>query len=303
MSLSEATHAGQAFLAGGSAALPWTLPEINALRPVDVAALPRLPYGDANFSARVLTLHLDTTTDEASRRPAAVRAQVDWMVQACAWRQPRSVYHPMCGPGLFAQMLRGRVNRYHGVDIGPATAAHAAATVGRDPRFSFHCGDALAGCFCDDRHEVALLTYETLNAAPPAEAHTLLCSIARALVSGGHLVAEVRLRRTTDLPTPRRSVRICPQGSLFSARPHVLLTETAVVLDGHVELDRFIVVDEDMHQPPVSMCSIVWTYTPQTLRAALQDAGFACRLVAHPFCAWRGYKGMDRNGFVVAVRQ
>lgn len=255
---------------------------MNGLRSFDqtslseAAKLPPLPYSDLAFSQRVLGAHLDQTTDQASRRIAVIRQQVEWLRRRLPARVLRGVFHPLCGPGLFAAaLLDAGTQTYVGIDIAPSAIEYARAHRKWPPTFDFRHADAF-----DRRAQptpgsatLALLTYETLNAFEPPRAARLLRLLRGALAADGLLVAEVRVAAPRPGTIAPRSVELCPEGSLFESAPHLLLTEWAMLgADAEVMGHRFIVLREDGET--AVHYSLVWRYDRARLSELATLAGF-----------------------------
>jgi len=78
----------------------------------------RLPWGDPEFSARILAEHLDQRHDLASRRRAVIDAQADWLAGFVA--PGGRVLDLECGPGTWSGL--------------PCMATNAWARTCRPPR-------------------------------------------------------------------------------------------------------------------------------------------------------------------------
>ncbi|MBE1582303.1 class I SAM-dependent methyltransferase [Nonomuraea angiospora] len=273
--LSNPAQAGAAFMRGGiSAVFPGRAP-LASLSVPEAAALAPMPYHDPVFSERMLRLHLDTTTDEASRRPELVAAHLDLLAPFLLSSARLEVLHPACGPGLIAEaMVRAgwEVKRYVGVDIGPATVRHA-----RDhapPGFDYRHGDArdLEQLVPERDFGLAMLTYETLNLFAHADLRELLARVGDMLVDGGIFVAECRgpLAGTID----QRRVHRYPKGSLFADGPHVILDEWATIGSPPTVVVRRMTVLGSSRERPEVYHSVIWSYSIGELSGMFEEAGF-----------------------------
>jgi hypothetical protein len=259
------------FLAGGGPAVDPALPALDALGHDELACLAPLPYPAAGFGDRAVALQLSQATDQGSRRRPLVAAQVAWL----APRVPlTSVLHPLCGPGVVAAALRdaGTVE-YLGVDVNSAAVDRALAGGPWPERFRFVHGDALDAPPAWARgggYGLGLLTYESVNAFPPTTAIRLVAAMADGLHPDAPLVAEVRLEQPS--PGTARSWERRPGGSLFSAAPHLLLTER--VQTEAAVVDRFVVVPTAARSRIEAFHSIVWLYPRWRLEEVLRAAGW-----------------------------
>ncbi len=261
-----------------------------------------LPYHDASFSARVLRLHLDQTSDQASRRQAFIVEQVEWLNTKFSGTIG-SVLHPMCGPGLFGQAFEaeGTTRSYHGCDIGPAAIQHA-RTHRFKRGFSYCLRDALTGCFCSEPHQLALLTYEALNAFPSEAAQNLLCRVADALLPGGIVYAEVRL-----LDGPHAGHQYGQRGyslhhaGLFEDEPHLQLVQSLQSPTRDVVGHRFCVVRLRDRVARV-FHSLVWVYGEPELKGLFERAGLDLFWQGRPFAFTCHQTETVNNLFLLARR-
>ncbi|HEU0132424.1 MAG TPA: class I SAM-dependent methyltransferase [Mycobacteriales bacterium] len=193
----------------------------EALARAGVAVAPDAGDGDG-FGARLVTVQRSQRTDDGSRRRSLVRREVAWLARTV---RPRHavVLHPFCGPGHYASALRRYdVSAYRGLDrsVPVVTAARRLHRWG--PSFRFEVADALATACPPDSADLALLTYETLNAVPEATARDLLGSLVRAVRPGGHLFVDVQ-------PAPPEEVSVrtfaTPRWSVFAPEPQLLLVD------------------------------------------------------------------------------
>ncbi|HET9773298.1 MAG TPA: class I SAM-dependent methyltransferase [Acidimicrobiia bacterium] len=272
------------FLGRGGPAVVAGLRALAAIDATAAAALPPLPYHDPRFSSRVLFQQLDQSTDQSSRRMSIIARQVAWLVDRLPTGSLRRVFHPLCGPGLFALALRARgAESYVGVDIGPAVVTFARKAFAADPAVVFRRSDALSHSPAGEPFSAALLTYEALNAFPPGPALALLMSIAAVLRPGGWLAVDVRMGESAP-PADGRDWSYHRGGSVFAAGPHLLLDEWGPLgPPGIVAGHRFIVMEPRRAAPVAVLHSLVWSYPPAELEALLGGAGFELVTVEQPF--------------------
>ncbi len=281
-------------------------PGLRPLAGLDLAAAARLaplPYHDAGFSARVLRLQLDQSTDQSSRRLAVIARHVAWFAERLPARSLRRIFHPLCGPGLFALALRARgVERYLGVDVGPAVISFARRVAGQPPAFAFEQGDAERYRPGRESFSTCLLTYEALNAFPPRRAQSLLALVAATMQPGGWLAMEVR--RAGDAgPATGRRCSYHAEGSVFAAGPHLLLDELAVLGGRAVSGHRFLVVRSEPAVPVTMFHSLVWHYPAANLERLLDCAGFDIEAIEQPFVLDSDVAEAAAPVFVVARRR
>lgn len=302
ISVGDLQKIGARFLALGPSAVVPDLRPLADLTPGEVEHLRLLPYETRPFCDRVLAAHLDQTTDQSSRRITSIRRQVKWLHRRLPRPALTRVFHPLCGPGLFAAALRDSgTEDYLGIDISPAAIDYANVVLRLPARFVFREADALdaeaqppPGSF-----RLALLSYEALNAFPPGRALALLRLARRALDTDGVLAAEVRVAPPHLGTFPPRSAEHRPHGSIFSDQPHLLLTEWAA-LGSRTEVmgHRFVVVSEAgstaVHH------SLVWRYSRPRLFELVAAAGFVAPVLARPLALPTDHPDVAADRFLLA---
>ena len=95
----------------------------------------QIPWHDPAFSKRMLDVHLDPTTHQASRAPGVIKQHVDWLQDqlgvAQGLPQPRGGFRILdvgCGPGLYCHEQARRGLRSTGFDFAPEPIAWARRT-------------------------------------------------------------------------------------------------------------------------------------------------------------------------------
>jgi len=163
-----------------SAPIPW----------VDVQS--NFPWDDPEFSKQMLRKHLDTSHDEASRRPEIMAAQVEWMDST--WFRPRkakSILDLACGPGLIANSLARKDYTVKGIDIAPASINYGrkiAADWGLPA--SFIQGD-IRQIGYGSGFDAALFNYGLANSFKREDFALILHRIKEALNPGGIVILEM----------------------------------------------------------------------------------------------------------------
>lgn len=244
--------------------------EVDALE-----RLPRLPYDDPAFARLFLDLHLDESTDQASRRAATTRRQLEWLLAKLP--PVRSVFHPLCGPGLVAGCLPDTVTRYHGVDINAANTRHARLVTAMRRGFTFAQQDVRDARAPGEGFDLTLFTYEAINAFPEQELRSILGACLSGSRSGDFMYAEIR--------PPDFS-----PWHVFSA--DAARVEAALVTEGYVTSAdgrvfgtclRFIAEELSPEQRARRYYSLLWLHDIERLEVLLAEAGYAIQQVDTTF--------------------
>jgi hypothetical protein len=130
------------------------------------------------------------------------------------------------------------------------------------------------------REGLVLQSYGELSTFPDDVLDHLLQLVHRALVPGGHLVADVSTARQRDVAAESRSWSV-QDGGFWRPGPHLLLTDHHEY-PGSVWCNRYVVVTE---QDVTAYRMWFRDHTPESVGAALRSAGLRVRHL------WAGLDG------------
>jgi SAM-dependent methyltransferase len=180
-----------------------------------------LPWADPGFSARVLATHLDPATPAATRSPADVARQLDWLGSQLS---AGSVLDLCCGPGLYCHELARRGRTAVGLDAAPAAIAWARRTAA-DHRLDAHFHEAdladvlpLGALVPHAPYAAVTCWFGDIHNFPARAAAPLLEAACDLLADGGLLVLEMQPWEHT-VQTDDLSAATVDSG-LFCDRPH-----------------------------------------------------------------------------------
>lgn len=257
-----------------------------------------LPWGDPDFSERMLREHLDESHGAASRRPAEITRQVDLLVGwlGDAFEPGRSVLDVTCGPGLVAREMAGRGLRVTGVDIAPAAIRHAREICAGLP-CTFVLSDVRAMELPPAAFDAALYLFGQPTVLPSEDFDAVLALIAAALRPGGRLVLEIL--RAEGVDRKASTSWWTSTGGLFGHGEHLVLHERGVDEEADAVVERFHVVDAATGA--LRVYGIADRIVPvEALAAALDRAGLDV-VDVHP--AWDGADVELGDQFVVVIAE
>lgn len=178
-------------------------------------------WTDPSVVPQLLSAHLDPDTDAASRRPARIAAEVDWLVETLDLGQGARVLDLGCGPGLYSSALAGRGCAVTGVDISRHSLEHArraAAEAGLEITYLETDYRAL-----EDRSgfDAAIIVYLDFGVLSEGDRREVLRRARRALKPRGRLAFDVV---TTAAGRPEGATWAAHTGGGFWRRgPHFVL--------------------------------------------------------------------------------
>ena len=150
----------------------------------------KIPWHDPEFSRRMLTEHLTQRHDAASRRSDKIDSQVAWIHRELLKGMPTRVLDLGCGPGLYTSRLAILGHECVGVDISPASVAHAKAQA---KEHGLRCSYLLQDMRNADYgrgYGLVMLIFGEFNVFRPSDARTILEKAHAALSPGGVLLLE-----------------------------------------------------------------------------------------------------------------
>jgi SAM-dependent methyltransferase len=201
-----------------------------------------LPWGDPEFSKRMLKEHMDPSHDQASRRPTLMTAQVSWVATGLLKpRNAKNILDLTCGPGLWANALARRGYMVRGIDISPASIDYARKTA-RDEGlsatfFQADIRDAVYG----SGYDAALFVYGEANTLKWEDFAQVLLKVGEALNPGGILILE--LKPPEAMASMAGSSWQTRQSGLFGDYPYLWLSEAFWNQDDRTSFHRHYVVD------------------------------------------------------------
>ncbi|NLX37252.1 MAG: class I SAM-dependent methyltransferase [Chloroflexi bacterium] len=233
-----------------------------------------IPWDEPEFSQRMLAEHLSQAHDHASRRAAKIDLQVQWIHQELLGGRRAHVLDLACGPGLYALRLAGLGHTCHGIDFSPASIAYAREQAGAAP-CEYVLGDVRHTPY-GGPYDLVMMLFGQLNVFRPDEARDIVERAYAALRPGGLLLLEPHTYEgvvsIAGHGGGRRDWSASNRG-LFSAQPHLLLTEAFWDGEQNVATERFYVIDAATGRITRSALS-TQAYSSEQYMALLEGAGF-----------------------------
>jgi SAM-dependent methyltransferase len=253
-----------------------------------------LPWGDPEFSERMLGEHLTQDHELASRRLDTIDRQVELLRGWLGLESGQSLLDMTCGPGLVARAFARHGIAVTGVDIAPAAIRHAIEITGGLPCI-FIEADAREVPLPVAEFDAAIYLYGQPGVPKPDDQREILTRIRRALRPGAPIVLEVRDAASVD----RRPQMRWWTGSrsLFGRNDHLVLTERIWDEEARTTVERDIVLDVETG----AMTTFGVTeraYETDEVEALLAGVGFAS-VEFHP--AWDGLEFNDSASWMVAI--
>lgn len=232
-----------------------------------------IPWDDPVFSGRMLKEHLCQDHDAASRRLDKIERQVDWIHKELSGR-PTRILDLCCGPGLYTSRLSELGHECVGIDYSPASIAYARdRAIKGKLRCTYLLQDVRDSEYGAD-YGLVMLTFGEFNSFSPSDAKAILAKAHRALADNGILLLEPHtLAAIRGTGERRTSSWYSEKEGLFSAKPHLCLTEKFWDSASRTSTTRYYVIDAFTAKASLHAQS-AWAYADEEYRALLTESGF-----------------------------
>jgi SAM-dependent methyltransferase len=253
-----------------------------------------LPWGNPEFSERMLDEHLTQDHELASRRLDTIDRQVELLRGWLGLEAGQSLLDMTCGPGLVARAFARHGIAVTGVDIAPAAIRHAIEITGGLP-CTFIEADVREVPLPVAEFDAAIYLYGQPGVPDPKEQREILTRIRLSLRRGAPIVLEVR---------DAASVERWPQlrwwtGSrgLFGRDDKLVLTERIWDAPARATVERDIVLD--IETGALSTFGVTErAYEMEEVESLLAGAGFPTVEFHH---GWDGLEFDDSASWIVAI--
>jgi len=204
----------------------------------------KIPWGNPDFSRRMLTEHLSQKHDLASRRVDWIERQVAWIHGSLLDGKPSLILDLGCGPGLYANRLAALGHHCLGIDIGPASIEYAKEHAGRESSCEFIQGDIRHVPF-GGPHDLVMALYGEVNVFSPGELASICRKSHEALVPGGTLILEFQPPEAVERTGRGPSSDLTHDSCLFSDIPHRCQTGNRWLEEAKVAIQTFTITETE----------------------------------------------------------
>ena len=259
----------------------------------------KIPWNEPGFSQRMLREHLSQEHDAASRRSPTIDRHVEWIHRTILAGQPARIVDLGCGPGLYSSRLARLGHECVGIDFSPASIAYARESARKDKLRCTYLEQDIRVAEYGDGYDLAMLVYGELNVFRKSDATAILTKAHQALAPGGRLLLEVHTLDCVRALGMQPATWYSSAGGLFSASPHICLTESFWDDQQKVATHRYFVVDAATGAVTRHADS-TQGYTDEEYRSLFEGCGFGAA-VFYP--SLMGEPDESQSGLVAIVCQ
>jgi len=232
------------------------------------------PWNHPRLSPRILELHLDARTEQASRAPDRIEAESAFIdgVLGDVFGGPARVCDLTCGPGLYALQLAARGHETLGVDYAPAAIEYAKKqAAARHSPATFVLADVREIAFPAARFDATLMIYAQPNSFTTAVLADLLRKIRAWTAPHGLLLLEfvAKSELRADLG---RTWDIREESFLHQGR-HLWLEDRRYLADRNMQFHQILIVD-DHGKLAAEYCICLMGYELPEVELLLRETGW-----------------------------
>ena len=225
-------------------------------------------WTDNHISQKMLSAHLDVTTDAASRNICVIDRTVAWMAQKIPARS--AILDLGCGPGLYAERLCKAGYAVTGMDISERSINYAKESAAKQRLDIAYVHQDYIQDTIQGEYDAVVCIYCDFGALIPSEQVILLKKIRAVLNVGGILIFDVFSEGLSATKKEQRVWNYYRDGSFWHPGAHFVLEETVHYPESNAWGSRTIVIAEDVRE------YITWDayYTREQITELLKNHGF-----------------------------
>lgn len=225
-------------------------------------------WNDPYIAEQMLSFHLDTSHDIASRHPETVNQTVQWTMQKLNLSAGMRLLDLGCGPGLYTSRFSTIGLEVTGVDYSKHSIDYARQ---HDSVSIYLCQDYTSLDIEVQTFDVIMMVYGDFCVLSNEERDTLLATIGKLLKSNGHFVFDVTTPQFHDYLDSYNHWSVEPNGGFWKASPYLVL-EQGFSYPENIRLHQYIVIEDSGIQTIYR--NWYHDYTADTLSSMLVDNGY-----------------------------
>ena len=247
-----------------------------------------------HLAQQMLRFHLNQETDLASRRFEVIDRTVNW-IDSQINLSNKSLCDLGCGPGLYTERFAELNTKVTGVDFSKYTLDYARERSTQSIHYiqADYLTDELPSEF-----DVITLIYTDLCVLSPSQRRILLGRMHKMLNSAGRIVIDVAgmgLLKSKDEVT---LIEDKLMGGFWCAGEYVGIQKSFLYQDHNLSLDRYAIIEPDKTW---QIYNWFQHYTPKSIEAELQEAGFTIIKMAGDLTGKQLTKGGDLIGIIACA--
>ena len=226
-------------------------------------------WTDPWIARQMLKVHLDDSTDLASRKGRTIDRIVEWFDRKIGL-SGRNVCDLGCGPGLYARRMAARGARVTGVDFSAGSLDYARSeAAAHNLDIEYRHVDYLIDDLPGGQDVVSLIWCDFCTLAPEKR-RALLGRIKAMLIPGGAFVFDVSTTRQFDTRCEAMTYGRRPMGDFWSPDDHFVFQTTFLYDRDKIALDRYLIVAPERR---FEIFNWMQYFDPEMISREVRDAG------------------------------
>ena len=228
-------------------------------------------WTDPWIAQQMLKVHLDESTDLASRKSPAIDSIVGWFDRKIGL-QGKKVCDLGCGPGLYARRMAARGARVTGVDFSTVSLDYARSdAAARDLDIDYRSADYLTDDLPDEQDVVSMIWCDFCTISPEKR-RRLLERVKDMLKPGGTFLFDVSTTRQFESRQEIMTYGRRTMGDFWSPDDHFVFQTTFLYDQDKIALDRYLIVAPERR---FEIFNWMQYFDPETIAREVRDAGLA----------------------------
>jgi ubiquinone/menaquinone biosynthesis C-methylase UbiE len=225
-------------------------------------------WSDPHIAKQMLAVHLDQSTDLASRRTETIDRTVAWILDALDLTAGDALLDLGCGPGLYTSRFAAAGLTVTGVDLSANSLAYARE---HDPASTYLQQNYVELDVPAAAFDAVTLIFGDFCVLSDAARDALLRRVVRALKPGGAFICDVTTPTfAATLPTGR-DWTLETAGGFWKPGPHLVLEQPFTYPEHNTTVTQYVVLTDDGQTTLYR--NWLHHYSPETLTAVLNAAG------------------------------
>ena len=228
-------------------------------------------WTDEHTSSRMLSHHLNGSTDVSSRNTEFIEKSVAWIVSRFGLAESKSVADFGCGPGLYTTRLATSGADITGVDFSERSLRYACEQAKRNGMSIDYVYANYLDFATEKRFDLISLIMCDFCALSPNQRRVLLDKFFALLKPGGAVLLDVYSLCAFDAQKEDATYAHNLLDGLWSSEPYFGFQNTFKYSTEKVVLDKYTILEEQRER---TIYNWLQYFSPETLTSELEDRGF-----------------------------
>lgn len=202
-------------------------------------------WTDEHISAQMLRLHLDGSTDLASRRTDFIERSVAWIIREFKIGAGTRIIDFGCGPGLYTTRLARTGANVTGIDFSSRSINYAGAVAEKEQLIIRYLNQNYLEFETTEKYDLITMIFCDFCALSPGQRQRMLEKFAAMLTDEGHILLDVHTRNTYDMQQEKTEFGPDLMNGFWSKKPYYGFLNTFKYPDCRVTLDKYTIIEAE----------------------------------------------------------